>query len=99
MPDTITVTVTETNATIDVSPVDIAVYVSGSQGAFTPLNPNPAGSFVAASLTVDAYGRVTTASNTPDIASEATQQQILQQVNDLVADFVDIGIIGGLTWG
>lgn len=68
---------------------------AGSSGGLTVLNPSPTGSYVLASLTIDAYGRTTTASNTPDVASEATQQQILLDVGILITTITG-GIDGGV---
>lgn len=61
----------------------------------TPLVPSPAGSFNFANVTVDQYGRVTSATQNNDVASATTQQQILATVDLLVTDILLNGVDGG----
>jgi hypothetical protein len=64
-------------------------------GGLTPLVPSPAGTFEFASVTVDEYGRVTTATQNDDVASATTQSQILATVDMLVGEVLVNGVNGG----
>jgi len=68
-----------------------------STGGLTPLDPSPAGTYSIPSITVDAFGRITTASLNNNVASATTQQQILATVDNLVSNILVGGISGG-TW-
>ena len=84
---------------ITVSPIVRNVIVG--QGAGQILSPNPAGTFTAATITVDQYGRVTAAANTGDVASEITQQQQIATL-DALSVTVNAALAGGViagTWG
>jgi len=67
----------------------------GGGGGLTPLVPSPAGTFNFANVTVDQYGRVTSATQNNDVASATTQQQILATVDFLINDISINGIYGG----
>lgn len=64
-------------------------------GGLTPLVPSPAGTFNFANVTVDQYGRVTSATQNNDVASATTQQQILATVDFLINDISVNGVYGG----
>ena len=81
--------------TLSALPNTWAVLSSG--GGLTPLSPSPAGTYAIPSVTVDAFGRVTAASQNNNVASATTQQQILATVDDLVTNILVGGIFGG-TW-
>lgn len=64
-------------------------------GGVQPLTPSPAGTFNFATITVDQFGRITSASQNNDVASAATQAQILVTV-DYISQQLDGGLDGGL---
>jgi len=80
---------------ISVTPVVRNITVG--QGSGTALSPNPSGTFTAATVTVDQYGRVTSASNTANIANATTQTQIQAQI-DVIYTAVTTGGVNGGQW-
>lgn len=72
----------------------VTITVGSIGGGLTPLNPSPAGTYGFASITVDGYGRVTSATQNNDVASATTQQQILVTV-----DIINAALIGGILGG
>jgi hypothetical protein len=80
---------------VTVTSTGVTLFVSSGSGALAPLTPNPAGSYQLASVDVDAYGRVTDASSTPDVATETTVSQTLATINSVYAIVASGGIFGG----
>lgn len=74
----------------------VDVYGRVTSAASQTISPSPAGSYSVANITVDQYGRVTLASQNNNVASAATQSQILFTVDAIFAQLQD-GVNGG-TW-
>lgn len=74
------------NPNITVSDTGVRISVGGLQ----TLSPSPAGTYSPAQITVDSFGRVIAAQTVPGLATEATVQAIL---NDM--DFVAWQLDGG----
>lgn len=78
---------------VTVSPINRVITIGQGTGAV--LSPNPSGTFTAATVTVDSYGRVTSAQNTANIANAATQAQIQATVDAIYTAVSSGGIFGG----
>lgn len=77
----------------------VTITVGTFDGAIglTVLDPTPQGEYAVASITVDEYGRVTQATDNPDVAAETTQTQILATVNAILLT-LGAGIVEGGQW-
>lgn len=79
----------------DLDPVTWTEVEAGTGGTLPDLDPSPAGTFRFAIVTIDAKGRVTDAEDGEDVASEATQQQILAAlgtINSAITDLTNGGV-------